>query len=128
MLLARYLITLIGDIIRSAPPAAPPMVSNSDGWNKAIMCPPESENPASTAPMTTTAPIMTIIAVPQREAASRLPKGPQRGRSVGAESAADEGRPKTISARTFSPLQPFVTGLDVRGGTRTAGRQGPQIR
>src|ERR1041385_8241771 len=56
--------TFFGDIITSAPKAAPPITINSDGCNSAKIFPPAMANPPSTEAVTMMAPIMTIIAAP----------------------------------------------------------------
>jgi hypothetical protein len=43
-----------------APMAAPPMVTNSDGWMSACTSPPAMLNPIRMATSTTTAPMTTI--------------------------------------------------------------------
>ena len=54
--------TFLGDMITSAPKAAPPMTMNSAGWINAKIFPPAMAKPPSTEAVTMMAPIMTIIA------------------------------------------------------------------
>src|SRR6187455_2664157 len=54
--------TFFGDMMMSAPNAAPPMTINSEGWTNAKIFPPARAKPPSTEAVTIMAPMMTIIA------------------------------------------------------------------
>ena len=60
----RSLITLTGDIMSRRRNLVPPIVTSSDGCHNDMTWPPDMTNPASTAPVTTTDPMMTSIAAP----------------------------------------------------------------
>src|SRR5262249_18258575 len=61
LILIRSSRTFFGDMITSAPKAAPPMTTNSERWSKAPMWPPAMMKPPRTEPNTIKTPTMIIM-------------------------------------------------------------------